>query len=452
MTISKSHSPYPSTVKQPLWQSENRTIAPYYKDILIGLLLFATPFLLFPQRYGLLVLLVLPGLWCLRWALVGRIIPRTPLDWPVLLILLMILVSIGATFDLSFSIGKIAGLLLGIVIYYAIVDLTQTRTALHRVIAVFLFAGVGLAVISVLGTRWANKFPLIQPWVDQLPRAFQGVQGAESGFNPNQVGGVLIIFVPLQVALCGYWLKRALSSNSSRWASSDRIKGIQNVILIGLSLLITAGTLLVSQSRGAIGGLAVGLLAIAAIHTRWGKILAILGLIAILVVLYSGRVNELVTSGLETEAAGTIRLDGRLEIWSRALQGLADFPLGMGMNNFRRVMPILYPAFIIPPTTDIAHAHNHLLQAGLDLGISGLIAYLALWLGGGFLLFQVALNSRYRFYRAVALGLIGGFTAYFIYGITDTVALGAKPGFVFWWALGLGVAVYNLFEQDKFSS
>src|SRR6185503_13930860 len=180
----------------------------------------------------------------------------------------------------------------------------------------------------------------------------------------------------------------------------------------------------------------------AAIRTRWGKVLAVIGLITLVVVINSGAGEDLVTSGLETEAAGTIRLGGRLEVWSRGLQGLADFPLGMGMNNFRRVMPILYPALGVSPTKDIAHAHNHLLQAGLDLGMPGLIAYLALWLVAGFLLYQVVSGSGARFYKVIALGLVGSFIAYFIYGITDAVALGAKPGFVFWWALGLVVATY----------
>src|SRR6185503_7965155 len=112
-----------STINQILPQVKEKSAAPFYKDILLGLLLLATPFLLFPNGYGLLTLLVLPTIWLIRWALVGSIAPRTPLDWPILLILLMVLVSMGATFDLSFSIGKIAGVLLGIVIFYAIVDL-----------------------------------------------------------------------------------------------------------------------------------------------------------------------------------------------------------------------------------------------------------------------------------------------------------------------------------------
>jgi putative inorganic carbon (HCO3(-)) transporter len=446
-----------STIKQILPQVKEKSAAPFYRDILLGLLLLAAPFLLFPNGYGLLALLALPTIWFIRWALTGRIAPRTALDWPILVILLMVLASLGATFDLSFSIGKIAGVLLGIVVFYAIVDLADSRSSLQTVILFFILVGSGLAIVSALGVQWRYRFPLVRPLLDQVPKLLQDVRGAESGFNPNQVGGVLIFFVPLQLVLLGYWLKRRISQPPypqganffHRRVSGGKLSRVFGVLFIAVSLLITFGVLLFSQSRGALGGLVAGLVVIAAIRTRWGKVLAIIGLIVLGLVINSGAGEDLVTSGLETEAVGTIRLDGRLEVWSRALQGLADFPLGMGMNNFRRVMPILYPAFIVTPTKDIAHAHNHLLQVGLDLGLPGLIAYLALWLVAGFLLYQVISGPGARFYKAVALGLAGSFSAYFIYGLTDTVALGAKPGFVFWWALGLVMATHNLFHKDK---
>ncbi|MGB4871794.1 MAG: O-antigen ligase family protein, partial [Candidatus Promineifilaceae bacterium] len=141
-------------------------------------------------------------------------------------------------------------------------------------------------------------------------------------------------------------------------------------------------------------------------------------------------------------ADGINTLNGRMEIWSRAIYGIQDFPFtGMGMNNFRRVVHILYPLFLISPDTDIAHAHNHLLQAALDLGIPGLIAYLALWLGSAAMLWQVwraaAAQAQSRWYRALVIGLAGSLAAYFVYGLLDTVALGAKPGFIFWMLLGV---------------
>lgn len=425
-----------SIARQPLSQGQSRQPGAYYPDILLGLLLLAAPFLLFPRGYGLLALLLLPLLWLIRWSLTGHFVPRTPLDGPVLLLLTALLASLWATFDLSFSIGKISSLLLGIAIYYACVDLSRSKAALQRVVAGFMVAGLGITLLAGLGTHWSDKFPLIQPALDQLPAALRNVRGAEEGFNPNQVGGVLIFFIPLQVTLCGYWLKS--------WPGS-----FLGLSLTSLALLATGGMLLLSQSRGALGGLALGLLAVTALRTSWGKVLAIIGLVLLAGFIYLNGANALVGSGLETEVAGVIRLDGRLEIWSRAAAALADFPLGLGMNNFRRVMPLLYPATSVHLVGDVAHAHNHLLQAGLDLGLPGLVAYLSLWLGAAFLLWQVIRQTQDRFYQAAVWGLFGGLLAHFTYGLTDAVALGAKPGFIFWWTLGLVAALYQLSTQAR---
>jgi len=51
----------------------------------------------------------------------------------------------------------------------------------------------------------------------------------------------------------------------------------------------------------------------------------------------------------------------------------------MGMNDFRRVMPVLFTT-VRGTNLDVAHAHNQLLQVALDVGLVGLVAYVSLWL------------------------------------------------------------------------
>jgi len=118
----------------------------------------------------------------------------------------------------------------------------------------------------------------------------------------------------------------------------------------------------------------------------------------------------------------------------------------MGMNAFRKVMPVLYPLFTISPEVDIGHAHNEFLQAALDLGIPGLIAFLASYIGAFWMFADVWRATRHPSLntgnwslvtRSLALGLGGGLLAHLLYGLTDAVALGAKPGMLFWMLLGL---------------
>jgi putative inorganic carbon (HCO3(-)) transporter len=122
----------------------------------------------------------------------------------------------------------------------------------------------------------------------------------------------------------------------------------------------------------------------------------------------------------------------------------------MGMGTFRRVAPVLYPFFMISPDKDVAHAHNLFLQTGLDLGIPGLIATISLWIGAFVMLLIVYNRSSEKIIalgmsaRPLALGLAGGLLAHGVYGLTDAVALGAKPGFLWWWLLALIAGLFRL--------
>jgi len=125
------------------------------------------------------------------------------------------------------------------------------------------------------------------------------------------------------------------------------------------------------------------------------------------------------------------------------------------------VVPVLYPLFLVSPDVDIGHAHNEFLQAALDLGIPGLIAFVAIYIIAFWMLADIwkatrhpQLNTDYwslftghsSLTRSLALGLGGGLLAHMLYGLTDAVALGAKPGVLFWMLLGL---IAGLYEQTR---
>jgi putative inorganic carbon (HCO3(-)) transporter len=144
----------------------------------------------------------------------------------------------------------------------------------------------------------------------------------------------------------------------------------------------------------------------------------------------------------ETEFTGKVSLSGRVEIWSRALYAIQDFPFtGCGLGTLRKVVPVLYPLFTISQNSDIAHAHNIFLQTAADVGLPGLIAYLAL-LG---VAFAVAWHSKTQ----KGLPLLAALVALHIYGLTDAVALGSKPGIVFWVSLGLLAMLASAAEDSK---
>ena len=390
------------------------------------LLAMAAPFLLFPRAAWTPVMLVVPLIWLARRIGHGRVIRRTPLDWAVLLMMGMVLVSLYATFDIAFSLPKIAGMVLGVAIYYAVAEYADSGRRLWIAVGMFLVGGLGLSVMGLLGVNWTTKLPVLGLITNRLPRVIKGLPGAEPGFSPNELAGALEWSTLLAWALAA-WLAFRPGDGKRRWVA----------LAPGVVALVTTGTLMLTQSRGGLLGLAAGVLLLLLVAGRTWRLIACGAAVAALTAtLWIGpaRVWDVVTN----EGTALTTVNGRAEIWSRALYGIQDFPFtGMGMNTFRRVVSALYPLFMISPDQDIAHAHNHLLQAALDLGIPGLIAYLAMWLLAVVMTIQVWRSVAPLGQRVLAVGIAAGLLAHFVYSNTDVVALGSKPGLFWWWLLAL---------------
>ncbi|HET6447330.1 MAG TPA: hypothetical protein VFI27_22435, partial [candidate division Zixibacteria bacterium] len=77
-------------------------------------LAFLLPLVLFPRPVSSILLLIIPVLWLARKLNTGHFIIGTPADWTILLLLVMLLVSLYATFDLAFSTPKVIGIVYGI--------------------------------------------------------------------------------------------------------------------------------------------------------------------------------------------------------------------------------------------------------------------------------------------------------------------------------------------------
>ena len=409
----------------------------------IAWLFILTPFLFFPSPRRSLTLLALPLLWLIRWIAYRRFIARTPLDWPLLLMLLMVGVSLWATFDPLFSLPKVTGVLLGIAFYYAYVEYSQQQKRIWLPLSIFIAITSAVAGVSLVGTTWASKFPLFAPITARLPQIIRDIPGNPStGFNPNSVAGALLFAFPLLLVMVWPFGKGVL----------QEIRGWRRTLIYVMLLsafVIVGGPLILTQSRGGYLGLLAGLAALMVLPRRSLMILSlVIGSFLLSLLFYVGvepLENYFSGGSAVSLESGINSLQGRLEIWSRAIYGLQDFPFtGMGMGTFRKVVPILYPLFTISPSADIGHAHNHLLAAGLDLGIPGLLAYLALWFGSMTMCWQVCYHSSNPIYRRLTLGLVSGMLAHFVWGIFDANVLGSKAGFLFWLALGTIASLHSL--------
>jgi putative inorganic carbon (HCO3(-)) transporter len=422
------------------------------------LLALAAPLLLFPSPSRSLALFVVPGLWIVAWLAGREPLPRTPLNATLLLMFFMVLVSLWATYDIAISLPKVSGIVLGLGIFYAFGREGQSPRGWWLSFLLFLGIGFGIAAVGLLGTHWITKITLLTPIVSRLSPRITGLPGAEEGFHPNYVAGALLWVIPSFLTFSWLLLTRA---RDVRGLFGRGKTNVIIVLMIGATLW-TIAIFILTQSRGGYIGLALTLptLIVIALPPRWrwysGAILALLAIIlGVLLASHWEAVRIWVTGSnlAEDPALSLNSLEGRLEVWSRAIYGIQDFPFtGMGMNAFRKVVPVLYPLFSISPEVDIGHAHNEFLQAALDLGIPGLVSFLALYIGAFWMLVDLwrkGMQDGFLPYRVVILGLGGGLLAHMLWGLTDAMALGARPAFLFWVIMGLISGLHKQVQDDR---
>jgi putative inorganic carbon (HCO3(-)) transporter len=428
------------------------------------ILVFISPLLLFPSAKRSIVLILFPLLWLstLLWKRKDTI---TPLNLPILILLVMLLVSTWATYDIGVSFPNIAGLFLGLGFYFAFRQAVIGTRGLQFPFLAFSAACLGVALLSLFTMQRVEKIEFINPLLQIIPSGFISLPGEEAGFHPNIVAGALLWFLPLiGVLFISLLIKRrgyVQKIGAWRYALLTLV-GLLMLLFISLVFLLT-------QSRSAYLALFLTLMLTSVLlfpqKIRW---MAGGFLVCILLVLtwYSWQQGWIQTLYAATGAGGistsVVTLNGRVEIWSRALYGIQDFPFtGMGMNTFQNIVRILYPLFTISPDYNIGHAHNEFLQVALDLGIPGLIAFISIYFIGFSMLIQTYRRSGFRSLsrhargldrillsangiKALALGFGLSLLAHALFGITDAIALGTKPGILFWMLLGLTAGLHHL--------
>ena len=412
----------------------------WFPWIQLGWLILLSPFLLFITIDRWWWLLGIPAIWLASWLTRGFPVPSTPLNISAGFIAGMAIVSLLITPDMALTLPKAAGLFLGLAALYAVVDVSRLPRGAAFIVGGLLVLGLGVSMLGLVGMQWLEKVGPLAAITASLPRFISGLPGAVEGFHPNEVAGALLWIIPLALALSLMLLRK--QSRQKRLG-----------IITSLAALGMLGVLALSQSRSGWFGLTLAMLIMLAFvsrRVRW--IMAGLAVIVILVIVVIGpdRVGSRLFGSEANSAAAYSAQQGlsslnwgfRTEVWQTAVKGVSDFPFtGMGMGTFRKIGRLFY-SLSIAPDYDFAHAHNEFLQAGLDLGIPGLVALLAIYFGAFGMLRSLWKSATVQETRYLALGLAGCLLAHAIYGLTDAVALGAKPGVILWILLGLTCGLF----------
>jgi putative inorganic carbon (HCO3(-)) transporter len=270
--------------------------------------------------------------------------------------------------------------------------------------------------------------------------------------QPNPYGGFIGMGLLLAVGLTLYTLEEALRERTL--AAFGRLAGP-----VGLSALL-AVALVMSWSRGAWLGVAVGALAILlAWPRRWwvGAGLVIGGAAGMLLALQTGWLPASIADRLTgfVDFTQTFDVRGaditpesyavleRLAHWQAAEEMARYHPwVGVGFGNYEPV----YPGYALMSWPNaLGHAHNYYLNLLAETGIVGLTAYLILWAAIIWLTWRVT-RRTVGLPRGIALGMLGAWVHLSVHQLVDNLYvanlhlhLGALMGVLAVLALGAGI-------------
>ncbi len=395
-----------------------------------GLLAAAAPFLLFPEIMPLATavsLLFVIFIWL-------RPLPPHPFNLPLLLFAFMLGVGVLVTADPDLTVQSFATLLLGLTIWRCLVRHVDNWVQWRLALALFGLLGAGYMLLGVLTTDWLLKIAVIETVLAYLPQRVVDLPGRTAGTHPNMLAAATLPYFTLLPLLIYVW----------GW----RQRNWHNGLLLVLGWLLVTAVLLLTQSRSAymaavVASLILLLGAVGLLSASRQKYL-MLGGIALVLLLGAIGAREVGWGTMQsfwddprqqTSLGSAASLGFRQEVWRWSTVAIGDFPFtGVGLGSYSHVLRRFYPVAVTPDYV-ISHAHNQYLQTALDVGLPGLIAYLALIMTAFGLVWRIVRLDWQL--RPFALGLAGGLVAYLIFGLTDAVPFGAKPSLLYWYLLGL---------------
>jgi putative inorganic carbon (hco3(-)) transporter len=398
-------------------------------------LVILAPFVLLPGRvveaewHPYVVAALFAG-WPLRLLLYRRLSISAPLDWPLALLLLWLPVTYVLAVDKGEAWIALGYLLLGVNLYFAVINWPPLRR--HPSILGWGWVGLGVG-LAVLGFGLLKSSYIRDGFLREVHSQLSPmVAWLGEDLNPNVLAGTLVLAVPMALALA-----------IGREARPGWLRAV--LVLITLAMV---GVIFLVNSRGALGGAVLS--AVVVLALGWSRFWPwMVGLLLPAVGgLYWVGPGRLLESVAENEALGGLEV--RLAIFDLSLQALQSFNLyGIGIGMYPYVMPALYPAAEHAGVTKQTHAHNLLLQIGLDLGVPGLLAYVVMVAIVIVLLVRVWWGSPTPHHRTLAIGVLGALAAMFTHGLIDVAVWGNKLAFTPWLLYALAVCLERSLKRRK---
>lgn len=341
------------------------------------------------------------------------------MDLFVLLFLIMLTYSVLISYNMKSSAQVAAVYILFIALYFAVKNVVNTKEKLYTVVSLIVLAGFLVSLYGVY--QWlTGSYIETESWIDSdmFETATRRIYSTLD--NPNVLGEYLLFIIPLAFGMLYY-----LKNNFYKLAAPG---------ILGVTVLCMVFT----QSRGAWLGLILTLALFALLNDRRLVLLGLAGLMFSPVIMPRSIIERFTSIGNMSDSSTSYRVN----IWLAALLMIQRFwPSGIGLGTDTFVY--IYRLFAFNAGYAF-HSHNLYLQLVIDMGIFGLIVFIAYMCCFFKNLLVTVSTSKDKFLKAVSAALCAGMAGYLLQGFTDNVWYNYRIVAMFWLLMALSGAAANI--------
>ncbi|RME58278.1 MAG: O-antigen ligase domain-containing protein, partial [Caldilineae bacterium] len=278
------------------------------------------------------------------------------------------------------------------------------------------------------------------------------MRAAGTFHQPNPYAGYLGLTLPVAVSLALFaWQRAAALAAGLR----ERTEALAWAVFTTAAAGLMGLGLLASWSRGGWLGAVAGVGLVVVLRSRRALVLSLFGLLILAVLAVGGAVNPSLVPAAVTERLADVpaylgvgvmevvrqpvtdenfSVIERLAHWIAAVRMWEAHPwLGVGPGNY----PVVYPGVRLPLWEDpLGHAHNIYLNVLAESGLTGLAAYLIMWVTVAGRLVRRLGREEDPWQRALIVGVLGVLAHLTVHNLFDNLFVQGMHLHVALWLAG----------------
>ncbi len=354
-----------------------------------------------------------------RKVLLGkRIFRYTALDRLVLVFAFFYAVGGLFAYSGTLALKQAALFVLFVAAYFPAANLLANRRAAYATVGALLTSGLGVCIIGLIQQFSGHA---TADWLD--PSMFTYIDGRI--FSVFQSGpNVLALYLVMLAPLCFYVLTRCRRFSSALGA----------LLLTAVYIL----TLVYTWSRGAWVAAAFSLLVFTVLMLRH-KPLVLLTLSAITPYVLLLLPESLWQRLISLANLGDSSISYRISVWRSSLRMLGDHLL-TGVGTGTEAFQSAYAAYAAQGAEKAEHAHNLLLQMGIEVGIIPLLLFMALLVLLSFVCLHRPMRKNKSPRRPLQMACFASLVGVIVMGAGDYPFYDLRMLFLFFLVAGLLVA------------